>query len=381
MRVLFYTTHTYPSKAGGCVSAFRFAEYLARAGHQVTQLATNWDLKHPARGSVSGVSIRRLPYPARNRAMRLAARWLLLPGIIDAVRNADVLIIYGPVPGYRVAIWAARRHGVRVIFRSTMLGGDDPVALLKRSLVPGIQKKLLGSIDTFYAINPAIAGRWEDVFGNQDKVVLTAQGTDVERFRPVDLGRRGEIRASLGLPDDGLPVVLSVGWVVKRKGYSGIFDALSLLKRPFHYVIVGTCEARDDDEVSQVYASEMNELVARGRRVLGPRVRFVGPRDDVDVFMQAADVFLLNSSQEGMPNVVIEAMACGLPVVVRALDGVDGYLTLHDDNALVFADDSSLRENVDRALADAELRARLGRRASDFVRENFSYEAVVGRLF
>ncbi|MBT3222940.1 MAG: glycosyltransferase family 4 protein [Proteobacteria bacterium] len=378
-RILFFSTHTYPSKAGGGLSAFRFACFLAGRGHEVVHLSFNWNLRESHQDVVDGIKIIRLPFFDFIKAAKALSRPLLVPGIVRYTRQADLAIIYGCAPGYDVALLTGLFSRTQIVFRSTMLGSDDIETMINRAWFPRYRRWAMSKVDRYFATNPEFSAAWSRVFANRVPVVETTPGTDVTRFRPVSGEVRQQLRQKLGIAND-VPVVLSVGWVVLRKGFDGVFRVLSQVKRPFQYLVVGTCIGDPDHEIGHQWADEITSLVKMGRDMLGERVQFLGPKDNVEEYMQLADVFVLNSHEEGTPNVVIEAMASGLPCLVRRLVGVDGYLTHHEKNALVFDNEAGLSEAMERVLADPALRRRLGNEATRFINGRFSYEAVAQRL-
>lgn len=148
---------------------------------------------------------------------------------------------------------------------------------------------------------------------------------------PPEGADRAALRAELGLPQADV-VWLSVGRLEPQKAHDVALHAVARLVREgrsLHLLIVG--------EGAQLAALE--EL--RGCLGLEGHVTFLGYRNDVDALMRAADGLLLASRWEGLPNVILEALVAGLPVVatdvggVRELveDGVSGLVVPPDDPA------------------------------------------------
>jgi glycosyltransferase involved in cell wall biosynthesis len=140
---------------------------------------------------------------------------------------------------------------------------------------------------------------------DDDKVHVVRNGVDLELFAPRD---RARCKSRLGV---GAMTLLSVGNLVALKGHDLVIRALPMLPG-YELLVVGEGELRAS-----------LEALADALRV-ADRVRFLGAVQQselVDLY-NAADALVLASSREGMPNVVLEAMACGTPVVATAVGGV-----------------------------------------------------------
>ncbi len=154
------------------------------------------------------------------------------------------------------------------------------------------------------------------------RVDVVPNGIDRSRFRPAD---RAAARQALGLPRDG-SIVLYVGHIERHKGSFDLVRAFAILSK-----------ARKD--VSLVMVGD-GAAVADCRKLaeaLGVHVSFVGPKphDEVPRWIAACDTFTLPSWNEGMPNVVIEALACGRRVVATRVGGTPDVVTSDTLGALV----------------------------------------------
>lgn len=139
---------------------------------------------------------------------------------------------------------------------------------------------------------------------------LMRNGVDLQRFRPLD---RSNSRAVLGVA--GEPLLLSVGNLIPLKGHDLAIEAVALLRDSHpeaHLAIIGEGPER--------------ERLQRHAQAFGvaERVRLIGlvPNAELAAWYSAADLLLLASSREGWPNVLLEAMACGTPVIASRVGGV-----------------------------------------------------------
>jgi len=114
---------------------------------------------------------------------------------------------------------------------------------------------------------------------------------------------------------------------------------------------------------------------------LEARVVFAGHQREVGPYYGLADVFVLPSHSEGSPNVLLEAMAAGVPVVATAVGGVP-ELVENEESALLVrpGDSATMAEAIGRLLADRELAERLARNAAVAVKARFSPDAYARAL-
>lgn len=200
-----------------------------------------------------------------------------------------------------------------------------------------------------------------------EQVVSIPTGIDLARYAPRD---RGEARRQLGLPESA-PIVGIVATLRSWKGHRYLLDAFAQLSdKSAHLVVVGDGPGRDN------LRRQAEELGIAGR------VTMPGNQGDVVPWLAALDVFVLPSyANEGVPQAIMQAMACGLPVVstpVGAIpeivaDGVTGLLVPPRDTA-------GLKDALERLLGDAALRGRLADAALAQARERFADGRMLGRM-
>lgn len=187
---------------------------------------------------------------------------------------------------------------------------------------------------------------------------------DTSLYRPLKASERPVVREKLGLPDG--PCVLFVGRVSRYKGGEFILPLEAALTRH------GAANAY----LTVVGPIHIGRLVPALEQA--PRVILCGSKanDEVPQYMQVADVLVLPSLSEGFPRVLIEAMACGLPVVAFDIGGVRDILgPLQQEFIIAREDIDALAAGAATILADAALARRLRAENLDHVRR-FATERV-----
>jgi glycosyltransferase involved in cell wall biosynthesis len=195
-----------------------------------------------------------------------------------------------------------------------------------------------------------------------ERITVLRNGVDLQTFHPID---RVQARAGLGEAPAGL-LLASVGHLIERKGHHHVIGALPDLPAA-RLVIAGT-------------GPEKAALEGLATRLgVADRVRFLGhvPHEELAQLYSAADALLLASSREGWANVLLEAMACGTPVVASNIWGTPEVVAVPEAGRLM---PELSATGVARAVADL-LDAPPDRRATRLYAERFSWdETTAGQL-
>ncbi|HYO14547.1 MAG TPA: glycosyltransferase [Thermoanaerobaculia bacterium] len=211
------------------------------------------------------------------------------------------------------------------------------------------------------------------------KVRVIENGIAPSVFHPVD---RIEARRALGLAKYG-PLLVSVGTLAERKGFHLVMEAMASLRRRYprlRFAIVGS----DGPEGSM--GAELRQLAVQ--LGIGDQVLFAGPRgrDELALWYSAADAFVLASAHEGCPNVVLEALACGTPVVATPVGTVPELIAGPEVGFLVDREVPALARGIaaalDRAWDRERICARIASRTWEAVGREEAEEirVAVGRL-
>ena len=202
------------------------------------------------------------------------------------------------------------------------------------------------------------------------KLMTIENGIDLSRFAP-SAEARSEARRSLGLSAEAF-IVGTVGRLVREKNQAALVQAMAPLLGPkVRLLIVGDGEER--------------AAVERAVAGLGDKSQYVwllGARNDTPRIYAALDVFALSSDSEGLPLVVIEAMASGLPVVSTAVGGIRAVVVEGVTGALVPAGDvNALSARLAQLAASPMLGVRWGTEGRRRALSRYSAERMVNDYF
>lgn len=189
-----------------------------------------------------------------------------------------------------------------------------------------------------------------------DKIHVISQGVDITLFKPVDVKR-------------GYPTVLFVA------------NRLTLEKRPLDFIRVAAEVQKDFPEIKfRVISGEVGlERVKIFADNLKTNVEFLGyvPQEKLPSHYCSSDVLVVTSSLEALPTVILEAMACGTPVIATDVGGVNEAVKEDVTGKLVKVEDiASMKESIIELCSNSEKRKEMGRNAREFVEKHHSYDAV-----
>jgi glycosyltransferase involved in cell wall biosynthesis len=261
------------------------------------------------------------------------------------------------------------RHPVLVkILRGGRRG--DIFKLQRRPFWKSYFEQLKASVDGFITISNEIDRELASLGVDPAKRVFLPNGVDTSRYVPVSEEHKQTLRAALSLPPFGT-IVVYAGRLVPEKRVDSllkIWDQIRERHFDAHLLILGA--GSDESRLREMSAL----LKQRG-------VQFVGQVSDAGPYLQAADLFVLPSSTEGLSNSMLEAMSCALPVLATNVGGAPDVIEQDVHGRLIAPDDvDSLRQGLETLLADRARRFRLGAAARERILSAFSLDSVADRL-
>ncbi len=218
--------------------------------------------------------------------------------------------------------------------------------------------------------------RYFDIPRHKYKVIHN--GVDTVRFHP---GKSQVTKASLGIPESAT-VIGVIGSFKRQKNHPFLLRAANLLNsrsdHDYRLLFVGSMIAEGSEPTQEYYEHVQNEV---DRLNLRDKMVFVEARNDIEEMFRLCDVTVLPSLFEGTPNVALESMACGTPVV--ATDVADNKFVIPDGKAgyiVPLNDDESLANCLDKLLSDPTLVEQLSQQCREWVVAEFGLDKMAQKF-
>lgn len=222
---------------------------------------------------------------------------------------------------------------------------------------------------TYIAISDSVMEIESQYF--QNPTVIVKNWIDESYFRPPTEAERLNARKQFSFKENDT-VLISVGTCNKKKNHYAVFDVLSELNRsletPLKYLHRGTGPTTEDEKE---YARRIGVQSC---------ATFVGYLDDLRVVYWASDIFVMTSGWEGLGSVILEAMYCGLPVILYNVLGMRDTLPEGKGGILVEPNPDALEKAIKQLALSGELRKRMGIEARESVSRNFNGQESLERL-
>lgn len=276
-------------------AARRFGDWARYARVHRQEVRNGLVIHHPRFPVIPRVGMSLGPALLAAATMRLVRR-LLKKGM-----GFDVIDAHYFYPDGVSALWIGRHLRLPVVITAR---GTDINLIPQHAFPRRIIRWGIANADHLIAVSEALKRALVDLGAVPDRVEVLRNGVDLSIFVPTD---RRAARSGLALTR---PTLLSVGHLIERKGHDRVIEAMRQLP-DFDLVIVGE-------------GPEREPLGHLARRIgVADQVRFLGsrPHAKLPVIYGAADALVLASSREGWANVLLEAMACGTPVVASNIWG------------------------------------------------------------
>ena len=361
MRILVVSHEFPPIGGGGANACYYLTKGFCRQGHEVTVITANYR-GLPERETADGVEIIRVSSKRAHQEhcsfgemlSYLIKAWPAAKKVVKQ-KHYDICQVFFGIPSGPIGYLLKKKYHIPYIIRFG--GGDIPGFQVRfdkvYKLIAPFIRLIWNNADILIANSEGLRQLAYDFYSKKEIQTIT-NGVDTDYYVPTE-----KIRDGINL--------LFASRLIERKGLQFLLPQMNQIiqecKDKIHLTIVG----------DGPYRNTLEEMVRE--EDIGQYVSFEGykNRDQIVRYYQNADIFLLPSKKEGMPNVVLEAMACGLPIVVTPCEG---SAELVRDNGVVVPQEQFAQEIV-KICNDRELMIRMGEESRKMAVEQFSWDYIV----
>ena len=396
VKLLLIAPTFYPTHGGAELRFFRYLPFLKNNGVDVHVISgtpkrkkftaadetAEWrkssNSKLISKEKIQGAQVYKYKLPERNGTKRLA---ILLDQTIKHCQLEktcpSIIHIISPISTKLITrLEKLKALDVSIVFSYCLAHSFSDIYLIRYW-----QKKQIRKVYKFYDQIITASDVLKDFVLDIDpnaNVKIIPNGIDAEKFSP--LSNREEkliLRKKLKLPTDGIYITL-VGAIHPRKGTDLLVNAWSKLINEYvnlHLLLIGPRYDQTREELKD-FKQNIEASILRSNR--HENIHFIGQINNVDEYLKASDMFVYPSAKEGMPNAVLEAMACGLPTLLTPFIGLSQDFGEPSSEYLIAErNETDIAKNIKAMLDDESLFEGLSKRSRAWIENTMDLNTSV----
>ena len=366
MRILVVSHEFPPLGGGGANACYYLTKGYVEAGHEVTIVTAHYE-GLPYREIINGAVVLRVRAKRKNREhcsfVEMTSYLLSAFPVINKLlkkQKFDICQVFFGIPSGPLGYWVKKRYKIPYVIR---FGGGD---------IPGFQERFA---KVYKWISPFLKVIWKNAdalvanseglqrmalgFYDKREVKIIPNGVDTDYFAPSDRMNK----------DNSEINILFVSRLIERKGLQFVIPRLKTIiencDKKIRLVVVGDGPYREQLE-NMALENDVTEYIS-----------FEGYKDKTELpeYYHNADVFILPSKKEGMPNVVLEALSCGLPIVMTPCEGAKELIS---DNGII-ANQQEFVDALEKLLQDESSMKKMAIVSRDKAVKEFSWKSSVDK--
>jgi len=374
INVLMVTGVYFPEINGAVLQCKRIVSSLKNKIN-FSVLTTTRYKKLTDQNIVDGVNVFR-PY-AGNHISRLLQVIKIFQ--VFLTRKIDIVHLHGFSSRSALILLISRLFNKKVIVKMTSFGHDDAVSVKDKGRIFFF---IFSLADMYIGVSPIFKSMYLKVALNENKYHQIPNGVEANLFKPLDNSSKKKLRAELGLPID-MKLVLVIGHFSIEKSMNHVLDAWLNIQESTviesGVVFIGSTNNHN----FEVDENTVNSMRANSRPFIGKKVFFIEGVSNIEQYYQSSDVYVLSSSREGLPNTLLEAMSCALPVVSTRLPGITDWIVDHQNNGIIYdhGDIDALECVLKDLLEDDNFGQKLGINARETIKNNFDMSLTTDKIY
>lgn len=372
LQVCMFCDRFFPIIGGTERQAQQIAQRLVQDRNAVFVLTRKVTRELPDKEELNGLPVYRLPLAGISKLSELIFSILSMGFLLSHRSRFQVIHFHHISFPVALVLLFCKLIGKKTVIKIPTSGDLS----LGNPMLKRFTNRVLRGADRCVCISEEIKSQLLNHRFEETRIVLIPNGVDTQVFAPVTLEEKEVIRNRLGLPLHKRIVVFT-GRLVHRKGL-----------KTLAYAWKQVCQDNDDVLLlvlgSGNFQRDSVEEWLKGyikAKHLKDCTLLVGDVNNVREFLQASDIFVLPSLFEGLPNSLLEAMACGLPIIATNIGGITDVVRDNTDGILIEpGNQEHLQMAITRLLEDPKLAENLGRSARKRIAQEYSLDRTYRKL-
>ncbi len=369
INVCMFSHHFPPHYSGAAKQAISLAKWLRNLGIETFFVTVeNGKLKRQDR--FDGFDVYRIR-EGKGSMKELTLWWNLLKLLYKKRKHYDIIHSQGAYYKNSIIGMAGKLLNKGTVMKVSMSKND--LSGIGKGFYGRIHSSLFKMADSSVSISSEITAELNKVTPRHKRILEVPNGVDTDRFTPATSEQKEYLREKLKFPL-GL-IFLYVGGISVRKNVEWLIKTWSKIfadEPDTSLVIVGP-PSREDRK--RVLFDSLTDYVAQNE--LTQKVIFRDYTGIIEEYFQASDIFILPSKKEGMPNVLLEAMSCGLTCLTTKVSGTSGLVISNETGTFFDVDSEGDFQNKTVWLKDnLHERHRIGKAARELILEKYSLDKI-----
>lgn len=291
--------------------------------------------------------------------------------LIKLFIETDLIHIHGFSKKNSIVILFGVLFRKKIILKMTSFGHDDSLSIKNKSIISWFLFRLC---DLYIGISPAFLISYNKSGLPINKYIHIPNGVDTLKYSPISQIEKLALKFKLGYAEQD-KIILFIGHFSPDKRPDFLYKAwINLCERDLYSKIlfIGITENHYEVDEKIIYSIREDSII----RGLNSHIKFIEKTSIIDEYLKIANVFVLPSLREGLPNVLLEAMASAVPCVVNNLPGVTDWLIDDMVTGILFSTDDPkvLADKISPFLLDNEVNNIMGLAARSHVEKRFSLD-------
>ena len=295
------------------------------------------------------------------------------------IKRIDIVHLHGFSSRSALIVLISKLFNKKVIIKMTSIGHDDTVSIKNKSRLFFL---IFSLADTYIGVSPVFKNMYLRSTLDKSKYYQIPNGVDTSLFKPLDNKKeKKRLKSKLGLPID-MKLILVVGHFSIEKSMHHVLDAWVRIQSNSDtksgLIFIGNTNSND----FEIDESLVNLMYSKSKLFFGKSVFFFEKVTNIEQYYQVSDIYVLSSAREGLPNTLLEAMSCALPIISTRLIGITDWVLNHNVNGMMYdhGDIDALGILLENLLQDDNLCKRIGSNARTTIKDDFNILSTAERI-